>query len=350
MRRLFTSSVARLLAGLCAGLVQTAAAQLTPLNDDELALSTGQALIKMEEFNDVAQSSGGTLDFTRITLGTTAKINANIESLVLGRYYRPNPDANSCTDGGRQCNDTAQEWSCSNGECGGLDGTFKWPQLVNGEKDYQFSELPAGFEKVSDADIVLRNLSFGYVGENGEIVPFVMEDPYFEFAFDDTGNMVGLRLGYGKASGVMGNTIDVISGNIQPRVAVTVKGLSNLTADVKLDFSGVRTPGYINNDDAKILGLSLKDLSPEAQLRPVESLLVTDAKDMFLSINSQAIDYPEISDGVLAPTAMPGFWLNMEDGINGATAKFKHPDNYLEGHPLYQQLVEAGWAENYFEN
>ncbi|CAM3781727.1 hypothetical protein [Parendozoicomonas haliclonae] len=331
------------------------AVALTSLSDDELSETTGQAIIKLEQFDNVAQSSGDALNFTRLSVGAKIDINMNIESLKLGNYYRPDPAAGTCEPGSPGvC--TAQygnndPWACTTETCGGVDGTFKWPNLVNGNGDISFSDLPGGFEKVPNWDVALRYLSMGYKDKDGNLIPATLVNPYIDFAMDANGNLEGLRFGYGSASGVMGNMIDVITGNIRPGVDVLAKGLLNISLGTQeINFSGVRTPGYIQESIGVILGLDLKDLSHEAQLRPVGSLLLSDAADMFFSVNNRPIDYPENPRGILSPTAGPGFWINMDDGLTAATYNYKNPDNYFENHPLTQILRELGAFENYYDN
>ncbi|WP_281647695.1 hypothetical protein [Parendozoicomonas sp. Alg238-R29] len=328
---------------------------LESLSDDELSDTSGQAIIKLEQFNNVNQSSGGSLDFTRLSVGATIEMNMNIESLKLGNYYRPNPAAGTCDpEYPGVCTAATgnnNPWACTTETCGGVDGTFFWPNLVNGDGDIDFEDLPGGFEKVSNWDIALRYLSMGYIDQDGNLVPATIVDPYIDLATDDNGNLEGLRIGYGSVSGVMGNLIDSISGNIRPSVDVLAKGLLNISLGTQeLNFSGVRTPGYIQDDIGVILGLNLKELAHEAQLRPVGSLQVNDAADMFFSVNNRRIDYPENPRGIISPTAGPGFWLNIDDGINAATYNHKQPDNYYQDHPLTQLLRAAGAFENYYDN
>ncbi|GAA4652164.1 hypothetical protein GCM10023116_44480 [Kistimonas scapharcae] len=333
MRRLFGTPLARLLAGFCGCLAQAAVAQLMPLDDDELALSTGQAMIEMNQFNNIVQTDGSTRDFTRVTVGGTLEMNALIKKLMLGNYYRPN-----------QSDDPGGDWSCSD-ECGGEDGTFYWSELVNGlGKNINFEDLPAGFTKAAFADILLENLTLGYKGVDAEgneiLIPAVMKDPYFEIGYDENG-LPSFRIGYKTATGVMGNTIHGMSGNIRPTVAINAKGmgLGDLAKfERELDLGGIRTPGYIKDGVTDPLGRDLNDLSPEAQLRPVETNILNNVTDFFISFSASDVLYPEISPGVTAPEAQSGFWMNMDSGLSAATDDYQHPDNYYEGHPIYEAL------------
>src|SRR5690606_40684544 len=48
-------------------------------------------------------------------------------------------------------------------------------------------------------------------GEN-EIVPFMIDSPFFEFAFDETTNeVVGVRLGFGESMGILSGKIETLT-------------------------------------------------------------------------------------------------------------------------------------------
>ena len=62
---------------------------------------------------------------------------------------------------------------------------------------------------------------------NGEIVPFEITDPYIEFATDDnTGDIVGVRIGFGEAQGVLSGSIQSLTGNINVGILDQGEGMS----------------------------------------------------------------------------------------------------------------------------
>ena len=335
MRRLFGTPLAKLLAGFCGCLAQAAVAQLTPLNDDELALSTGQAMIKVQEFNDFTQSDGSKLDFTRISLGGVLEVNANIDRATVMRY-----DRDDC------------------GDCG--NGNYKTASTTYPDGAVDFKDLLAGFDPDAgkEADAQLRNISLGTVDEDGNVIPVVMEDPYIEFVWDEFEGervLVGFRVGQHNTSGVMGNTIDTISGTVQPLVNVLASAIGiDLQANINFDFSGTRTGGNINKDQTTCVtnesncNTILTLAGNEAQLRPVEYNLLDNASKLFMSLSSIAVDYPEvIPGGGTSPTAQSGFWVNMQydiatdTGLRAFTELYEHPDNYFEGNPIADAVYNS---------
>ena len=58
------------------------------MNESELAATYGQAIFEVSE-NIVQQENGSELNMLRITMGAHIEINANVDELALGRYWRP---------------------------------------------------------------------------------------------------------------------------------------------------------------------------------------------------------------------------------------------------------------------
>ncbi|MBF6309345.1 hypothetical protein IU462_31320, partial [Nocardia farcinica] len=66
----------------------------------------------------------------------------------------------------------------------------------------------------------------------GEIVPFQLENPFFEFAFDEaTNEVVGVRLGFGKAMGYLSGYIRNLSGDVNIMIEDEGSGLSEADTD-----------------------------------------------------------------------------------------------------------------------
>ena len=436
------------------------------LSDEALGEVTGQALFKIEE--DTVPNAEG-ITFSKLTLGLEIAMNVNIDELSIGRYYRQG--GNTCMAGqhGRFCantsaSDSYNAWNCLENKCGGIDqytsdGTpFSASALVYGdliglsgaekadaalasmglfqsENHYKNSApftrsdiFPSGFERTSDTDISLRDMTFGRVIENSDgttqtLEDFIIQKPFIQFAHEDVTvgsetvrKIAGLRLGFGSSSGVQGQAIDAVSGFVRPVVDVTVDagtiiGIPVGTAEFTFApyLGGVRTAGFIDIDPTKTLvapcdGSSLicgkvgnaADIaiaSPQAQLFPMQNLVLDDSPVVWLSVQSKDINYPsdtvdvkqDKSDPNSATdsvefdyeTAKAGFWFNLGalsltkngqpvleqvnnttnytsaslaefnrlSGLQGKTAKALHPDNYFSLHPNNTKYPNAN---NYY--
>lgn len=142
-------------------------AQLVPIDEHELSNTTGQAFINIDS------SSANGLDFTKFTLGLDVKTLLTSDMLDLGNYTR-------------------------NGTPG--------------------------------SDIKINDFALGTIDSNGNIVPFEIKDPFIELAFEDNAgkqDLVGVRLGFGGAKGVLSGSIQSLTGNINIDIRDTASGLSN---------------------------------------------------------------------------------------------------------------------------
>lgn len=141
------------------------AAELKPIADEDLNQYSGQAAIAVD------LTTVGTDDYTKITLGMEVDVQMNVETFELGQYDIPGDPA---------------------------------------------------------ADVDIRNMGFGSISTNdtqvqldgqtyalNEIIPFEINDPYFEIAQDNaTGELKGFRIGFGEARGQLSGDFNSISGNI----------------------------------------------------------------------------------------------------------------------------------------
>ena len=140
-----------------------ATAQLQPMDDAKMEQTVGQAYIE----RDTRLVDGNKI--SRITFGQSVEIQANADSLTLGAGY-------------------------DNG--------------VNVGTDFNAS-----------------NISLGYIdtANNNTIVPFEFTNPYFEWAVDNTAttsknNMMGFRIGFEDAKGVLQGDFTNFSGNIGMKI------------------------------------------------------------------------------------------------------------------------------------
>ena len=142
------------LALICAGLISaTVQAGMVELADDELSEVTGQAFINL-----TTDSANG-IDFTRINFGMDIATQLNIKKLQLGLY-------------------------------------------------------PKAGEAANTADIDINNFALGSVNDaTGQVNPFLIKNPFLELAY--SGNkVVGIRLGFSEAQGYLSGDINRVTGNI----------------------------------------------------------------------------------------------------------------------------------------
>lgn len=142
-------------------------AQLVPINESEMSETIGQAFINID------RSALNNLDYTKITLGLEVKTLLNSDLLELGNYER-------------------------NGSAG--------------------------------SDIKINDFALGKINNDGSISPFEIQDPFIELAFEDNNgkqDLVGLRLGFAGAKGVLSGSIQSLTGDINIDIRDTASGLSN---------------------------------------------------------------------------------------------------------------------------
>ena len=139
--------------------------EMRPMADEELSEHVGQAAVAF----DVDQI--GANSYTRVTLGMEADLQMNINNVELGNYSR-------------------------------ADETLA-------------------------ADFAATNLAFGSISTNAsktqldgqtyvvnDIVPFELNDPFFEIAQNASEELTGFRLGFGEARGQLSGDFTSVSGNI----------------------------------------------------------------------------------------------------------------------------------------
>ena len=162
----FAKRALALAASAClAGGVQ---AELRPMADNELAAVTGQAMITMDGL------TYGGFEYTRVNIGADIDLLTNIEELRLGNYSR---------SGG-------------------------------------------GTASTQPADIRIDNFSLGRIDNanspDANVLPFQIRDPYLELAFKPNAQgvreLVGVRLGFGRARGDLSGDIRSLTGVMQGKI------------------------------------------------------------------------------------------------------------------------------------
>ncbi len=170
-------------------------AELIPIDDVMLSEYSGQAFITIDNYN-VTQTTAGfsgapeevDTEFYRVNLGAEMETHLSIDNLELGKFDR--------YENGEPCPST------------GCD--------------------PSRMKELNDADVSIRDFALGhYVKEDDGSVtshPFKTVNPFFEFAFennpDGTREVVGFRLGFEQAGGILSGDIESMTGNID----VLIKG------------------------------------------------------------------------------------------------------------------------------
>jgi len=209
--------------------------ELKPLDDSTLSEVTGQAFVAVD------QNSYDNISYTTITMGMDIETQLNVDTVELGNYEREGEAAGS-------------------------------------------------------SDILINNLSLGYIYDdsyyqlnskavqpikddgssysNGEIVPFNITDPYIEFATDDTsGDIIGVRLGFGEAQGVLSGDILSLTGNINVEILDTGEGLSSASSSGNLadELIVLLTP-LLEGDSA--LSTTAQLVNSDGELDPIRASLV----------------------------------------------------------------------------
>ena len=84
-----------------------------------------------------------------------------------------------------------------------------------------------------------------------EIVPFTINNPFIEFAHDEaTNEVVGVRLGFGEAMGMLSGSIKSLTGNINIDILDRGEGLKNASSDGSVfDQAIVALAPYLTSGD-----------------------------------------------------------------------------------------------------
>ncbi|MES2821791.1 MAG: hypothetical protein V4812_22690 [Pseudomonadota bacterium] len=315
-----TTRLASLLpAALCANLTTPVNAALVELADGELSQVTGQA------FLNLTTDAYNGMNFTRMNFGLDVATQLNMDKLQLGLYPRT-------------------------GEAAGT------------------------------ADIDINNFALGSVNDaTGQVNPFLIKNPFIELAYKGD-KVVGMRVGFAEAQGHLSGDINRMTGNIAvdlygkgnylstqmncawwdalcgaARLAVgTVYANRDFSATAQLaNASGDTDPvratmiGLLNDQglsiptgngfDAFLLGLFKSDncslLSvntcfplanygsfPIGQLDPSTQQFTESAKGVFLSMQTQDMQWRDQQDAANFVVALAGAFMNLPRNADGTAA------------------------------
>lgn len=167
-------------------------AELSPISDQQLSEVTGQAFVSVDR--QYHPDASNTTAYTRVNLGMDIDIQTNVDVLEMGRYDRDGEKAGS--------SDVYIE-------------DFALGYINN--QAYYDANPKAPRQRKAD----------GSAYAEGEIVPFSIDNPYFEFAYDQaTEEIVGFRLGFGESMGMLSGKIETLTGNVNVDIIDRGEGLS----------------------------------------------------------------------------------------------------------------------------
>ncbi|WP_416361349.1 hypothetical protein, partial [Marinobacter sp.] len=162
--------------------------------DRQLSEVTGQAFVSVDRqyHPDPADNTA----YTRVNLGMDIEVQTNIEVLELGRYDRAGEKAGSSDL-------LIEDFSLG---------------YINNQSYYSGKNSSVPRQRKPD----------GADYADGEIVPFLISNPFFEIAQDTVSNeVVGVRLGFGDAMGMLSGAIRSLTGNVNIDIVDRGEGLKN---------------------------------------------------------------------------------------------------------------------------
>jgi len=250
-------------------------AEMTPIPDEELNQYSGQAAVAF----DVSQID--TTSYTRVTLGMEADLQVNINEFEAGNISRTG-------------------------------------ELLN--SDLSISNLGFGSISTDSAQIQLDGQTYAV----NDIIPFELNDPYFEIAQDAADEVTGFRIGFGEARGQLSGDFNSISGNVGVDITdyfgdsyrSTMLDSSGASDNVRTTYFGVSntesggatdcTNGFYcyNLDDYKTLDVGQRNLS---------SGTVDYTEDFFISFQKAPTTWSTSAGDI---SAQMGAFINIPTSIH----------------------------------
>ncbi|MFD2229381.1 hypothetical protein [Alkalimarinus sediminis] len=210
MPKFFVSSILMMLAA-------DGLAELKPISDDDLSEISGQAYVSIDQTNHPTKTN---LEYTRVNIGMQIETFARADKLELGTYHRWEKHPTNPSLNGTPCH------SCNGTEAGlekiGSDilaEDFTLGYIHNDEYANRYKSVPMVAKYNQNGQLVKHN--------EGEVVPFEINDPFIEFARDSaTNEVVGVRIGFGDAKGILSGNILGLTGAIDVNIRDGVEELS----------------------------------------------------------------------------------------------------------------------------
>lgn len=255
--------------------VVSANAELKPIADEDLSQYSGQGAVAFD-INQI-----GTASYTRVTLGMEADLQVNIDTLEAGRFVK------------------------------------------------------AG--ETLAADVAITNLGFGSISTDAskvqldgqtyavnDIVPFELNDPFFEVAQNSLDELTGIRLGFGEARGQLTGDFNSISGNVGVDITdffgddfrSSMLDINGNVDNSRAQFFGVSKAqsSGVTNCSSGFYCYNLADFKTlDVGQRNLATGQVDYTSDFFISFQKEATDW-STSDGVV--TAGLGAFINIPTSLH----------------------------------
>src|SRR5690554_5781357 len=155
-------------------------AELSPITDHAMSEVTGQAFVSVDR--QYHPDTNDSTAYTRVNLGMDIEVQTNVDVIEMGRYGRA-------------------------GEKPGTSDVYI--------EDFALGYINNQAYYSANPSMPRQRKPDGSAYAQGEIVPFSISNPFFEFAEDEISNeIVGFRLGFGDAMGVLSGSIKNLTGNV----------------------------------------------------------------------------------------------------------------------------------------